>query len=140
MRDIHNTINVKRVLSPVAVADDTAAVGEIVDNAGFSAVEYIIALGSIADANATFAVLLEESDASDMTGATEVAAGDLIGTAALAGFRYDSDNKLRKLGYKGKKRYTRMTITPTGNGSDALICAVCVLGLADNGATSNPPA
>lgn len=127
-KDLHNNIDVRRVISPVSVSDDTAQVGEIIDHQGFDAAEYLIATGSIGDANATFAALLEESDNSDLSSGNAVADADLIGTEALAGFQYDDDNETRKLGYKGNKRYTRLTITPSGNGSAALLAAVCVLG------------
>jgi hypothetical protein len=140
MRDMHNTIDVKRVISPVSVADNTAQVGQIIDHAGFEGAEYVIATGSIADADATFTVLLEESDSSDMSGAAAVADADLVGTEASASFQYDSDNKCFKLGYKGLKRYSRMTITPASNASAALLSAVCVLGYPTNGTTANPPA
>jgi hypothetical protein len=140
MRDGHNIIDVKRVISPVSVADNTAQVGQIIDLQGFKTLEYVIATGSIADADATFTVLLEDSDASDMTGATAVADADLLGTEALAGFQFDDDNECRKLGYKGSKRYTRLTITPSANASAALISAVAILGRPDNMPTANPPA
>lgn len=140
MRDGHNVIDVKRVISPVSVSDDTAQVGQIIDRQGFGTVEYVIATGSIADSNATFAVLLEESDDSSMSGATAVADADLLGTEALAGFQYDDDNECRKLGYKGRKRYTRLTITPSGNASAALLSAVAILGRPANMPTTNPPA
>jgi len=138
--DLHNQIAVKRVLSPVSVGDNTAQVGQIIDRAGYSGIEYVIATGSLADADATFAVLLEESDAANMSGAAAVADADLIGTEALAGFQFDDDNECRKLGYIGVKRYTRMTITPVGNASAALMAAVCVLGSPETAPTSNPPA
>jgi hypothetical protein len=134
MRDMTNNIQVKRVLSPVSVADNTAQVGQIIDRLGYESLTYLLALGSIADADATFAVLLEESDASDMTGAAAVADADMIsqtsGTApeAAAGFQFDDDNEVRKLGYIGNKRYTRLTITPSANASAALLSAVAVLG------------
>ncbi len=137
--DLHNRITVKRVLSPVSVADNTAQVGQIIDRAGYASVQYIIATGSIADVDATFAVLLEESDAANMSGATAVADADLIGTEALAGFAFDDDNECRKLGYKGTKRYTRLTITPSGNASAALLSAVCLLGAGIAGPEVNPP-
>ena len=35
----------------------------------------------------------------------------------LAGFQFDDDNELRKIGYVGIKRYVRATITPSGNDS-----------------------
>jgi hypothetical protein len=138
--DLQNRIAVKRVISPVSVADNTAQVGQIIDRAGYSGVQYVIATGSIADVDATFAVLLEESDAANMSGAAAVADADLIGTEALAGFQFDDDNECRKLGYKGTKRYTRLTITPTGNASAALLSAVCLLGGGIGGPEVNPPA
>lgn len=140
MRDGHNNIDVKRVISPVSVADNTAQVGQIIDRQGFGTIEYVIATGSIADADATFTVLLEESDASDMTGAAAVADADLLGTEALAGFQFDDDNECRKLGYKGHKRYTRLTITPVNNAAAAVISAVAILGRPANMPTANPPA
>lgn len=139
MRDLHNNIDVRRVISPVSVADNTAQVGQIIDRQGYHSLEYVIATGSIADADATFAVLLEESDDSGMSGATAVADADLIGTETLAGFQFDDDNETRKLGYKGHKRYTRLTITPSANASAALLSAVAVLGHPANAPTINPP-
>lgn len=126
MRDLHNSIKVSRALSPVSVADTTAQVSQILDTANFSANELVIATGSIADADATFAVLLEEGDNSALSDAAAVADADLLGTEALAGFQYDDDNETRKIGYIGSKRYIRATITPTGNASAALLSAVWV--------------
>lgn len=140
MKDLMNLIDVKRVISPVSVADTTAQVGQIIDRKGYDSLTYLIATGSIADADATFTVLLEESDSSDMSGAEAVADADLIGTEALAGFQFDDDNECRKLGYKGAKRYTRLTITPVGNASAALVAAVAVLGSPALSPTANPPA
>lgn len=134
-----NNIDVKRVISPVSVADTTAQVGTVVDGQGFGSVTYLIATGSIADADATFTVLLEESDASG-SGFAAVADADLLGTEALAGFQFDDDNECRKLGYIGSKRYTRLTITPVANASAALLCAVAVLGSPSIAPTANPPA
>jgi hypothetical protein len=49
-----------------------------------------------------------------------------------AGFQFDDDNEVRKLGYVGNKRYTRLTITPAANASATLIAAVAVLGNPDS--------
>jgi hypothetical protein len=139
MRDMAHNLQIKRVLSPVATpADNTAQVGQIIDRLGFESVTYIIATGAIPDVDATFAVLLEESDDSGMAGAAAVADADMIsqtaGTApeTAAGFQFDSDNQVRKLGYVGNKRYTRLTITPAANASATLIAAVAVLGNPDS--------
>jgi hypothetical protein len=140
MKDLFNAIHPLRVISPVSVADTTAQVGQIIDKKGFESLTYVIATGSIADADATFTVLLEESDDSGMSGATAVADADLLGTEVLAAFQYDDDNETRKLGYIGSKRYTRLTITPVANASAAVIAAVAVLGSPAIAPTANPPA
>lgn len=140
MKDLMNHIDVKRVLSPVSVADTTAQVGQIIDRQGFESITYVIATGSIADADATFTVLLEEGDESDLSDAAAVADADLIGTEALAGFTFADDDGCRKIGYKGNKRYTRLTITPVANASAALLSAVAVMGHPVSFPTANPPA
>jgi hypothetical protein len=128
MQDFHNDMTVRRVISPVSGgANDTASVGQIIDHQGFEGAEYLIALGSIADADATFTVLLEEGDAANLSDAAAVADADLLGTEAVAGFIFSSDDQVRKLGYKGKKRYTRLTLTPATNTGAWLHSAVVVL-------------
>lgn len=138
MKDLLNSITVKRAISPVSVSDNTAQTGQAVDGAGFESVTYIIAAGSLADADATFTALLQECDTSGGS-YTDVADADLIGTEALASFLFSDDNKCFKLGYKGSKRYTKLTITPANNASAALISAVAVLGHAQVKPTVNPP-
>ena len=140
MKDLASNIDVKRVISPVSVADNTAQVGQIIDRRGFDSVTFLIATGSVADADTTFTVLLEESDDSGMSGGNAVADADLIGTEALAGFQFDDDNECRKLGYVGNKRYLRLTITPANNASAAILAAVAVLGHPSLAPTANPPA
>ncbi|MFG1201744.1 hypothetical protein V5F29_05050 [Xanthobacter aminoxidans] len=127
MRDLASNIAIRAVIAPAVVADNTAAVGGVIDRRGFDSLTYVIASGILADADATFAVLLEESDASG-SGFTAVADAELIGTEALASFTYADDGAVRKLGYIGHKRYTRLTITPTGNSGSAPLAAVAVLG------------
>lgn len=139
MKDLFNQIHPLRVISPVSVADTTAQVGQIIDKRGFESLTYVIATGSIADADATFTVLLEEGDAANLSDAAAVADADLLGTEALAGFQFDDDNETRKLGYIGAKRYTRLTITPVNNASAAVVAAVAVLGNPAIAPTANPP-
>ena len=124
--DKHNEVEIRRAISPVSVADTTAQVSQIIDTANLAGVEFAIAIGSVADADATFAVQVDEGDNSSLTDAAAVADADLLGTEALAGFQYDDDNETRKIGYKGTKRYVRLTITPTANSSAALISAVAL--------------
>lgn len=136
--EMFDSVNIKRVISPVSVADNTAQVGQVIDHQGCSDALYVIATGSLGDAGAEFTVLLEESDASG-SGFAAVADADLLGTEVLASFIQSDDDKCFKLGYKGIKRYTRLTITPTNNATAALLSAVCVLE-ARLKPTANPPA
>lgn len=138
IRDLHNNINVERAISPVSVADTTAQVGEIIDMQGKTALEYVIALGSLADVDATFAVLVEHGEDSALSDAAAVPDKDLLGTEAEAGFQFDDDNAMRKIGYIGAKRYNRITITPAANTSAALF-SVAAVSQVEFMPTDNPP-
>jgi hypothetical protein len=128
MKSFNDSIKLARAISPVSVADNTAQVSSIVDTAGFYGLEFAIALGSIADADATFAVTIDEGDDSGLSDAASVASTNLDGTLAAAGFQFDSDNTLRRIGIKElTKRYYRLTITPTANSSAALIACLAIL-------------
>lgn len=134
MEDLANNIQIKRAISPVSVSDTTATVSQIIDLQGYESCVFAINIGSVADADATFTVLLEEGSASDLSDNAAVADADMIsqtvGTApeTAAGFQFDSDNQVRKLGYIGSKRYVRLTITPAANASAALFSAIAILG------------
>lgn len=127
MRDFANNVAIRPVIAPAVFGDNTAIVGTVIDRLGFDSLTYGILTGTLADADATFAVLLEESDEAG-SGFTPVADKDLIGTEAAAGFNYADDGKTRKLGYVGNKRYSRLTITPTGNSGSAPIAAFALMG------------
>jgi len=124
-RDLKNNIIVNPVLHSDPT-DNTASVGAIQDHRGSKSHTYVIHAGTLADADATFTALLEESDASDMSGAVAVDDAYLLGTESLASFIFSGDNTVKTLGYIGYKRYTRLTITPAANASAASYSAVCI--------------
>lgn len=141
MRDLSSKVHIKPAIAPAAArTDNTAIVSAILDTYGYGAAMLALVTGTETDTNATFAVLLEESNDSGMSGAAAVADGDMIGTELLAGFQFDDDVESRKLGYIGNKRYIRATITPSGNDSGNIFLAgVWVLGLPNSAPTANPP-
>lgn len=139
MKDLLNLVHPVPAIAPVSVATDAAQVSAIIDRQGFESLTYLIALGDIADADATFAVMLEHGSQANLSDATVVAAKDLLGTNALAAFTYADDNKTRKIGYRGDLRYTRLTITPAGNLAAALFSAIALLGHPQKIPTVNPP-
>lgn len=140
MQDLFNNIHVVRAISPAAaVTNDTAIVSQIIDRQGYEALAFAILAGDLADADATFAVLVQHGDAANLSDAADVPDTELLGTEALAGFTFANDNETRKIGYRGGKRYVRLTVTPTGNTGNAFIAAVAILGAPHVAPTANPP-
>ncbi len=129
-QDLHNNIKVLSVFDPIDLGTgNTAKVGEIIDRQDASALEFIIQTGSLADADATFVVLVEDGDASDLVAdGTAVDDKYLLGTEAGASFIFSDDNKIAKIGYTGVKRYVRLTVTPAANTGAVLISACAILG------------
>jgi hypothetical protein len=117
------------VLAPLAtaVADNTAQVGAIVDHRGFASVTYFIVTGTLADADATFAVTLSHGDQSNLSDAAAVTDAQLIGTLAGASFTFADDAKVIKLGYVGGKDFSRITVTPSANTGAAPLAIIAVL-------------
>ncbi|MBK7491063.1 MAG: hypothetical protein IPI17_02910 [Nitrosomonas sp.] len=125
--DLFNSINLKRGISPYDHATgDAAVVSQIIDMQGIDTLVFAIATGSLADADATFTVLVEESDDAAMGSANAVSDADLLGTEALASFTFGGDDKCFKIGYKGSKRYVTCTITPANNTGAALLCVIAI--------------
>lgn len=141
MRDQMNDLHILNAISPVAArTDNTAIVSSIIDRQGYDSLTFGIAVGTNTDANATFAVTMDDGDAANLSDAAAVAAGDLVGTYALAGYTFADDAESRKIGYRGNKRYVRLTITPSGNDSgNIFLAALAILGNASVAPTPNPP-
>lgn len=134
MRDLANHLEVRRAISPVAATtDNTAYVSQIIDIAGFDQLVFAILLGALADADATFAVLVEHGDAANLSDAAPAPDTSLTGTEAAAGFTFADDNKVRKIGYVGSKRYVRLTVTPANNTGNVFLAAVAILSSARYG-------
>jgi hypothetical protein len=141
MRDLANNLNFRPAFVPgAAVTDNTAQVSSILARAGYESVVLALVTGVESDADATFAVTMAESDNSDMSGSSAVAASDLIGTTALASFDFSSDSACRKIGYVGSKPFVQATITPSANTGNLFVAGMWVLGGARTTPTANPPA
>lgn len=140
-RDIHNNLHVRRGISPAAaVVDNTPFVSQIADLLGYEAAEFVILTGTLADADATFTTLVEHGDAANLSDAAAVPDDQLIGLETQASFTFADDDKVLKIGYRGPKRYARVTVTPAANTGNAFVAGVWVLGHPRNRPTANPPA
>lgn len=141
VRDLMNNIHPVVGLAPVVVTDGTAQKTVAIDTRGYESVTFIVALGTLADADATWDVTLKEGDDSTQTNHTAVADDDIIGTEALAGFTFAADGACRKIGYSGTKRYVSLEIDDdTANTGNAPMCVIAILGHPELAPTSNPPA
>jgi hypothetical protein len=126
--DLHHHIKPLSVFDPIDLGTgNTAKVGEIIDRQDAMALEFIIQTGSLADADATFVVVVEDGDDSALSDAAAVDDAYLLGTEAGASFTFSDDNKIAKIGYTGGKRYVRLTVTPAANTGAVLISACAIL-------------
>jgi hypothetical protein len=130
---LHNTKFVPAI-APVVVTDNTAQVGAWIDRSGFQSLTFAIQTGTLADADATFAVLVEEANAADQSDHADVADSDMISQTAgvapetAASFIFSDDNVTKKIGYIGLKQFVRITITPASNTGNAPLAVVAALG------------
>lgn len=130
MRDLASYITPTRGISPgVKTTDNTPYVSEIADTYDHDSLTFLGLIGANTDADATFTILVEEGDDPALNDNAAVADADLIGTENGASFLFSDDNKVNKIGYKGTKRYVRVTMTPANNGAgDIYFCGVWIKG------------
>ena len=122
--DLHNNIKASRGISPAAaVTDNTPFVSQILDTAGFDGAEFVGQFGAIADADCTFTALVDDGDAANLSDAAAVDDAYLLGVEAMA-LQFNSDDKTFKIGYRGPKRYVRVTITPAANTGNIFLAGV----------------
>ncbi len=127
--DLHNSIKVSRVLSPAAaITGNGNTDSQIIDTVGFESLEFLINAGTITDG--TLTPQLREGDAANLSDAATVAAADLLGSATAIAAA--DDNVVRKLGYRGNKRYVQLRLVQTGATSGGLVDALAVQGHPSN--------
>ena len=106
------------------LAGATKAEGDWIDMQGWQSVTFSVSTGTVTDAGtaAGFGFQVEEGDDTTDAGATAVADADLIGTEAALTVTVDADDNVLvgSIGYRGSKRYVRMTAVGT-TGTDAVV-------------------
>jgi len=140
-RDQMNDFHPVPLIVPVAArTDNTAIVSAIIDTQGYESCTLVLITGTNTDVDATFAVLVEDGAASNLSDNAAVADTFLVGTEALAGFDFGDDNECRKIGYIGSKRYVRVTVTPANNAAgNIFVAGIAILGNPHHRPTANPP-
>jgi hypothetical protein len=128
-KELHNDILTTMAFPPkAAVTDNTAQVSAIIDTYNYESLELVLITGVESDADATFALLMEEGDVSNLSDAAAIDDNDLLGTEAGASFTFANDSITTKIGYKGSKRYVRATVTPANNTGNLFLSGVWIQG------------
>lgn len=122
--DLKNNVSVANALNIQAISSNTSIAGVSIDTKGFESVTFAIQSGTLTDG--TYTPEVSESD--DNSTFTAVADDFLIGTEANAVLVATDDNKVKTIGYAGKKRYVKLTITSTGVTSGGTLGASVILG------------
>lgn len=126
--DLNSYIKVSRGVSPAAILTGNATqTSQIIDRKGYDSLEYLAVAGAVTDGTWTFTVY--ESDDSGMSGETAVAAADLIGLASGVNtftVATGDANTIKKVGYKGGKRYSRIKAVQTGASTGGFLAVVAV--------------
>ena len=132
MRDGLSSIQVKTGYGAYYYQGNTAWQTAAIDIQGYDSLTFIVAVGAVLDADTVVTTLMQESD--DGTTFTDVADADMVtqtdGTApeTAAGFQFDDDGEVRKIGYIGSKRYAKLYLTPANNTGTAAAAIIAVLG------------
>lgn len=142
-KDLHGNIKQMLALSPVALGATGTSAGKIIDRQGYGGVEFLVGYGAVTTTGSVVAVLVKEGD---VTGTlTSVADGDLVGTEALAGLPATtprtsgvSQQVVKRIGYRGSKRYVQVSLTNSGVTSAGLMWADAVLFNPNLAPVSNP--
>lgn len=140
--DLHNNGKQILALNPATIGANGAKTGAIIDRRGYGGVQFYVTYGSIVTTGTVVTALLKEGD---VTGTlTSVADADLIGTETLAslaaGARTAGTGKevVKRVGYKGIKRYVQLTLTGSGTTSVGIVGAGAVMFNPDVMPVTNP--
>jgi hypothetical protein len=125
-RDLHSNINTLPSINPAAaITANGTTTGATIDGSGYESVEHVVQSGTITDG--TFTGHLYAGDAANMSDEVEVtASSELIG--AVPTFAATDDNVVKRVGYRGSKRYSRIKMVQAGATTGGFLSATAILG------------
>jgi hypothetical protein len=126
-RDLYNNIKTVNVITPAAVGTTGIAGGKLsaaIDRKGYDAINLIYQAGASASVADTITPIVYESDTTNGS-FTSVANADLQGTEAVITLATTAN--VKKVGYKGNKRYIKLRLYGTGTAT-AVVAASAQLG------------
>lgn len=122
--DLHNNILQKVARNTAAISTNTTSAGTIIDTQGFESLEFLLHTGARTDG--TYTPLIEHGDDVSLSDAAAVDDDDLLGTEAGAALA--AANSASRIGYRGSKRYVRLSVVSTSVSSGATVGATAILG------------
>lgn len=125
-QDNHNVLTPAVALNIQAISSNTTTAGNIIDTQGYQSLEFVAFSATLTDGSYT--PLIEEGNAANLSDASAVADGDLLGTEAGAAFALTNDNAVTRIGYRGQKRYVRLSIVSASVTTGGTIGAVVLKG------------
>lgn len=143
IKDLHDDIRTKTVVSPAAIGANATKTGVVVDRQGYGGVEFITSYGAVTTTGTVVTLVVKEGD---VTGTmTSVADSSLLGTEALASLpaatpRTAGTTKevTKRIGYIGNKRYVSADTVSTGVTSVGVVGVAAVLHSPHLAPTTNP--
>lgn len=122
-RDLKNNISAVQSLAP---AEQTGPVdGAAADLANYTSAMVVIDAGTATGTTPSFTFEVQESDTSTPGDFTAVADADLDGTEPV--ITTANDAAVYEIGYRGRRRYLRVTIEAASGTTPVLPCTALVL-------------
>lgn len=109
---LHGEVKFLRGISPQTITGNSTVTGQIIDRQGWrDPVEFIFVSGTLTDGS--YACKVFAGDAANMSDEAEVTdTNDLLGSPPS--FAATEDDTIKKVGYRGNKRFCRVKIVQTG--------------------------
>lgn len=129
-QDLFSNLKELVALNTAAISSNTTTNGVVLDTAGYEGIMFVLHTGAWTDGTYTMALL--EGDTNSPVSA--VADDDLLpsGTGQEAAAALGAANSVAKIGYRGTKRYVRLTVVSTGVSTGATVGATAILGYPTN--------
>lgn len=143
IRDLHNNMRTKTVISPLAIGANATKSGVVIDRQGYGGVEFLASYGAVTTTGTVVTLVVKHGD---VTGTlVSVADADLLGTEALASLpaatpRAAGTTKevTKRIGYIGVKRYVTVDAVQTGVTSVGVVGVAAILHSPDQAPQTNP--
>lgn len=124
--DNHTDTKPVVALNSTAIANNNPVNGNIIDTQGYGSLEFL--LMSAARTDGTFTPVIRHGDAADLSDAVDATDDELLGLES--GAALNAANGVKNIGYRGNKRYVRLSVAPSGVTSGGTVSAVAILGRA----------